>query len=136
MTTTVKVVASTLKFAVQEFDTALEKLESIDNILFSLTFEPIPVSMIEQSKIRGANAMRLKLSDGPLVIIMLSTSCNNIDETEKVYAGSKEALRDIEAGAEAISTSASYRYLNYAFPGQDVFASYGKVAKNHLLVVS
>jgi hypothetical protein len=47
MSTTVKADASVLEFAVKEFNTALGKLKNIENLIFSITFEPIPVSMIE-----------------------------------------------------------------------------------------
>jgi hypothetical protein len=74
MTTTVKANASVLEFAVKEFNAALEKLKDIKNLLFSITFEPIPVSIIEQSETRGMNAINLKTSDRPLIVILLYTS--------------------------------------------------------------
>lgn len=115
MTTTVKATASILSYAVKEFKAVLEKLKNINNLLFSLTFEPIPVSMIEQSNKRGKNAIGLQPSDGLLVVILLYTSWDDAHETERVYAIKKEALDSIDAEAKVTGTSANYRYLNYAF---------------------
>jgi hypothetical protein len=44
MLTTVK---ADLEFAVKEFNTALGKLKDIENLIFLIIFEPIPVSIIE-----------------------------------------------------------------------------------------
>ena len=135
-TTTVKAHAGILEFAVNEFNAALEKLKGIKNLLFSLTFEPIPVPMIQQSNDRGANAINLKTSDGPLVVILLYTSWDEASETDSIYKVNQEALRNIEKEAGAKSVSATYRYLNYTFPHQDAVGSYGDVSKTKLWEVS
>jgi hypothetical protein len=136
MSTTVKADASILAYAVKEFKAALEKLKDIDNLLFSLTFEPIPISMIEQSNARGANAIDLGPSDGPLVVILLYTSWDEASETDKVYKVNQEALANIEQEAETKAVSTSFRYLNYAFLHQDPFASCGDASKARLQEVS
>jgi hypothetical protein len=132
MTTTIKADASVLEFAVKEFNAALEKLKDIKNLLFSITFEPIPVSMIEQSETRGMNAINLKTSDGPLVVVLLYTSWDEASETDRVYKVNQEAFGNIEKQAEAKSVSATYRYLNYAFLHQDAISSYGNASRTKL----
>jgi hypothetical protein len=136
MTTTVKADTSILEFTVKEFKAALEKLKDITNLLFSLTFEPIPVSMIEQSNARGANAIGLEPSDGPLVVVLLYTSWDEASETDRIYQVNQEALANIEKVAEAKAVSSSYRYLNYAFTHQDPFGGYGDASKTKLREVS
>ncbi|KAI1425337.1 hypothetical protein F5Y12DRAFT_796062 [Xylaria sp. FL1777] len=74
MTTTVKADTDTLEYAVDAFRAALDKLEGVENLLLSITFEPIPVSLIEQSISRGGNSLGLKPSDGPLVVVLLYAS--------------------------------------------------------------
>jgi hypothetical protein len=132
MLTTVKADASVLEFAVKEFHAALEKLKDIKNLLFSIKFEPIPVSMIEQSEARGTNAINLKTSDGPLVVILLYASWDEASGTDRVYKVNQEAFGKIEKEAEAKSASATYRYLNYAFLHQDAIFSYGNASKTKL----
>jgi hypothetical protein len=136
MTTTVTADAGIFAFAVREFNTALEKLKDINNVLFSITFEPIPVSMIEQSNARGANVINLGKSDGPLVVILLYTSWDDASETDRVYKINQGVLGNVEKEAKAKSVSATYRYLNYAFPHQDAIASYGDASKTKLREVS
>jgi hypothetical protein len=136
MTTTVKADISILEYAVETFHESFKKLKDINNLLFSLTFEPIPVSMIEQSNARGQNALGLKPSDGPLVVVLFYTSWDDARDTENVYEVNKKALQRIEAEAERKNVAASYRYLNYAYTHQDPINSYGSESKARLQAVS
>jgi hypothetical protein len=136
MTTTVKPDASILEFAVQTFRESFEELRNVNNILFSVTFEPIPVCMIEQSNARGQNALALKPSSGPLVIILFYTSWYDANDTDHIYEVNKRALRRIEDEAKARSVAADYLYLNYAFTHQDPISSYGDESKARLQAVS
>jgi hypothetical protein len=136
MTTTVKADASILEYAVETFRESFKELKSIDNILFSVTFEPIPVSMIQQSNARGQNALGLNPSSGPLVVILFYTSWDNTSDTKHIYKVNKKALASIEAEAKSKSVAANYRYLNYAFPHQDPIGSYGYESRARLQAVS
>jgi hypothetical protein len=136
MTTTVKADTSILEYAVKTFRASFEDLREVNNILFSITFEPIPVSMIQQSNARGENAVGLKPSDAPLVVILFYTSWDNANDTEKIYEVNKKALERIDTKAESKNLSASYRYLNYTFTHQDPFDSYGDESKARLQAVS
>ncbi|KAF2821095.1 FAD-binding domain-containing protein [Ophiobolus disseminans] len=110
MTRTVKTDTSILEYAAKAFRESFKQLKHMNNILFSVTFEPIPISMIEQSNARGQNALGLKPSDGPLI--------------------------QIDAEPEGKNVAASYRYLNYAFTYQDAIVSYGSDSKDRLRGVS
>jgi hypothetical protein len=136
MTTTVKADVNILEFAVDMFRESFKELKNINNILFSITFEPIPVSMIEQSNARGQNAMGLKPSGGPLVVILFYTSWDEASDTEHVYEVNKKAIERIETEAKAKSVATDYRYLNYAFTHQDPLTSYGNESKARLQAVS
>ncbi|TGJ86546.1 hypothetical protein E0Z10_g2234 [Xylaria hypoxylon] len=125
MTTTVKADTEILEYAVNTFRTALDKLKGAENLLFSITFEPIPVSLIEQSIARGGNPLGLKPSDGPLVVILLYTSWDKPSDDDQVYEVNKEALQEIEAKALDKNVYSPYLYMNYAFPHQDPINSYG-----------
>ncbi|KAI1754034.1 hypothetical protein F4782DRAFT_545374 [Xylaria castorea] len=136
MTTTVKADTEILEFAVDTFRTALDKLKGVENLLYSVTFEPIPVSLIEQSIARGGNSLGLKPSDGPLVVVLLYTSWDNSSDDEKVYEANKEALHIIEAMAKNTNQYSPYIYMNYAFSHQDPITSYGSESKATLQAVS
>ncbi|KAI1209700.1 FAD-binding domain-containing protein [Annulohypoxylon truncatum] len=136
MSTTVKANTDILEYSVKAYHAAFDKLKGVANILFSITFEPIPVSMMENSIIRGGNSLGLKPEDGPLVVVLFYTSWDNASDDELVYDVNKEAIATIEKEAQDKNVSASYRYLNYTFPNQDPFASYGPESKAHLLKTS
>ncbi|OTB09989.1 hypothetical protein K445DRAFT_380509 [Daldinia sp. EC12] len=136
MSTTVKADASILQYAVRAYHTAFSKLKEMHNLLFSITFEPLPVSIMEQSIVRGGNSLGLKPSDGPLVAILFYSSWDNPKDDQTVFDVSKEALDVIDQEAQSKSVSASYRYLNYASTYQDPISSYGPESKAHLQAVS
>ncbi|PSR88506.1 hypothetical protein BD289DRAFT_460456 [Coniella lustricola] len=136
MSTTVKADAGILEYVVSIFHSSLESLRGLENLLFSLSFEPLPVSLIEQAAAKGGNATGLKASDGPLVIILLYTSWTNANDDKNVIEINKKALEAIDEKARSRNVAATYRYLNYAFPNQDVVGSYGPESKAHLQAAS
>lgn len=136
MSTTVKADAGILQYAMKTYRKSYERLKGIENLIFSITFEPLPVSIMEQSIARGGNSLGLKPSDGTLVVVLLYTSWDSPSHDEKGYDVNKEALGAIEKEAQSKGVSASYRYMKYAFPGQDAISSYGLESKPHLRAVS
>ncbi|KAH7310807.1 hypothetical protein B0I35DRAFT_439735 [Stachybotrys elegans] len=52
MTTTVKSDTNILEYAVQTYHEAFKELKDIENILFSLTFEPIPIYSVNKAAIK------------------------------------------------------------------------------------
>ncbi|ROV87431.1 hypothetical protein VSDG_09840 [Cytospora chrysosperma] len=136
MSTTVKADTSILEYTVETFHATLAKLKGVENLLFSITFEPLPVAIFEQSVARGGNSLGLRNSDGPLVVVLFYTSWDNSSDDEEVFQINKKALEDIDNEAQSKGVSASYRYLNYAFPHQDPISSYGPESKAHLQAVS
>ncbi|RYP61823.1 hypothetical protein DL771_009989 [Monosporascus sp. 5C6A] len=136
MSTTVKADTEILKYAVKTYHASFEKLKGVENLLFSITFEPVPISLIEQSISRGGNSLGLKASDGPLVVVLFYTSWESPSDDKKVYEVNKEALGTIDSEAQSKKVSAAYRYLNYTFTHQDPISSYGPESKAHLQAVS
>lgn len=136
MSTTVKADTAILEYSVKAYHAAFDRLEEVANLLFSMTFEPIPVSIMENSISRGGNSMGLKPEDGPVVVVLFYTSWDSASDDELVYNVNKDALASIEKEAQSNDVFSSYRYLNYAFPHQDPFSSYGPEAKAELLRVS
>lgn len=136
MSTTVRAESKILDFAVKTYRASFKKLKGVENLFFSITFEPLPVSMIEQSIARGGNSLGLKPSDGPLVVVLFYTSWDNPSDDQKVYDIIEEALKNIDNKAQRRNKSAAfYRYLNYSFKYQDPISSYGPESKAHLQAV-
>lgn len=137
MSTTVKANVGILEYAVEIFNTSLGELKGVvENLLFSLTFEPLPGALLERSAARGGNAFGLQPEDGPLVVLLLYTSWDRSSDDEKVFEVNKKALEAINHEAEKRKVAASFRYLNYACPPQDPIASFGAESNARLREVS
>lgn len=137
MTTTVKAEVEVLEYAVEAFRATYSKLKGVGNLLYSITFEPIPVSLIQRSVANGGNSLGLRPSDGPLVVILLYSSWDKSSDDEKIYDANKDALRAIEAKARESDASSPFLYMNYAFPRhQDPITSYGPESTAQLQAVS
>ncbi|KAK9780405.1 putative FAD-binding PCMH-type domain-containing protein [Seiridium cardinale] len=134
--TTVKADTSILEYVVKTYSAAFEKLKGVENLLFSMTFEPLPVSMIKESQVRGGNSLGLKLSEGPLVVVLFYTSWDNVKDDSIVYEVNKTALEKIDNEARRNQVAASYRHSNYIFTGQDHVSPYGNDTRAYLKAVS
>ncbi len=135
MTTTVKANTWILNYALKTYYASIERLKRVQSSALTMCFQPLPVSMMEQSIARGGNSLGLKPSGGPLVVVIFFTSWDNLSDDEKVYRVIKGALRNIDEKANSRDLSASYRYLNCAFTHQDPIRSYGPESKAHLRAV-
>ncbi|XDG09978.1 hypothetical protein ABKA04_009593 [Annulohypoxylon sp. FPYF3050] len=121
MSTTVKANTNILEYSVKAYHAAFDKLKKVTNILFSITFEPIPVSLIDNSIAHGGNSLGLKPEDGPLVVVLLYTSWDNASDDDLVYNVNKEAIATLEEEAQ---------------DKNDPFTSYGPESKAQLLKTS
>lgn len=52
MSTSVKADIKILEYAIETYSKSFEELKGVENLLFSISFEPIPVSMMKQSSKR------------------------------------------------------------------------------------
>ncbi|KAI0393852.1 hypothetical protein F5Y17DRAFT_476367 [Xylariaceae sp. FL0594] len=139
MTTIVKADVEVLQYALHTFKERYTKLKDakVENLLWSLSFEPIPVSLIKQSDLHGGNSLGLTPSDGPLVVVLLYTSWANARSDALINEVNRSVLADIEAHAREKGAYSPYLYMNYAYPGrQDAIASYGLESKARLRDVS
>lgn len=67
MNITVKADVATLQAGTDIYTGALGPVRSIAGITASLTLQPYPVSLMEQSEATRVNSLGLKSSEGPLV---------------------------------------------------------------------
>lgn len=135
MSTTVKADKAILELAVKAYHTAFQNLKGVENLLFSVTFEPLPVALMKASSARGGNSLGLDPSDGPLVVILLYTSWDSADNDDLVYEANKQALSDIDDEAQRRDVASAFRYMNYS-SDQDPIAAYGLQSQARLQDVS
>ncbi len=121
-----------LNFAVEMYHKSFEEVKEVPGLTFSMTFEPIPASMIAQSRARGGNSFGLEPSDGPLVVILLYNSWASASDDSRIYEVNRTTLDAIDNEAQRSGLGSSYRYLNYASESQDPIGSYGINSNVHL----
>ncbi|KAK6214106.1 hypothetical protein LQW54_004708 [Pestalotiopsis sp. IQ-011] len=136
MSTTVKSDIAILEFAVKTYHTAFQNLKGVGNLLFSVTFEPLPVTLMKASVAGGGNSLGLDPSNGPLVVILFYTSWDSADDDEIVFKLNKQALSEIDEEAQRRGVASSFRCLNYSFSHQDPIAGYGPQSQARLQYVS
>jgi hypothetical protein len=95
-------------------------------ILPTALFQPIPLNVLEAMQKNGGNALGLKPSDGPLILISFPCSWTNPQNDELVYGATRKLIADIEEKAKKYKVYTPYVYMNYADAKQDVQKGYGK----------
>ncbi|KAM0244934.1 hypothetical protein ACHAP5_005841 [Fusarium lateritium] len=91
-----------------------------------LVFQPIPVNVLSEMQKNGGNALGLNPSDGPLMIVQLSTSWEGTELDDAIENSSRELIAKVESMAKKRHLDNGYVYMNYAGSTQDVQKSYGK----------
>ncbi|XXH06062.1 hypothetical protein Hte_012507 [Hypoxylon texense] len=136
MNVTVKADAATLQAATDIYTAAITPLQSCQGLTSSLTFQPYPVSLLEQSIAKGGNSLGLNPSDGPAVSVLLLNYWQEKSDDDRILTVMKDALEGIRAQAVGKGTALDYVYLNYAAGFQDPIGSYGAENKKRLQEVS
>ncbi|KAF5670088.1 6-hydroxy-D-nicotine oxidase [Fusarium heterosporum] len=91
-----------------------------------LVFQPIPVNVLSEMQKNGGNALGLKPSDGPLMIVQLSTSWEDAELDHAIENSSRELIAEVEEMAKKRGLDNGYVYMNYAGSTQQVQQRYGK----------
>ncbi|KAI1261739.1 hypothetical protein F5Y18DRAFT_400325 [Xylariaceae sp. FL1019] len=125
MNTTVKADPETLKAAATKFLAVLEDVKGPDGLVFSMTLQPYPVSLLTKGLSAGGNVTGLTPADGPLVSVLILLNWKNKEDDEKILGAAEEMIKAVDEDATKRGTSVAYKYLNYAFTFQDPIGSYG-----------
>ncbi len=134
--TTVKADAATLKAAAEKFTSSLDLVKDCKGIVFSLTFQPYPVSLLEKCLSAGGNITGLTPTSGPLVSVLVLVNWENKDDDKNILGTARSLLEAIDEDAAARGQAVPYKYLNYACDFQDPIGSYGAENKQLLQDVS
>ncbi|RYP13801.1 hypothetical protein DL767_010580 [Monosporascus sp. MG133] len=136
MNTTVKPDVATLKAASELFSAALEKVKDLEGIVYSLTMQPYPASLLKKTDELGGNVLGLESANGSLISFLFLMYWKNRSDDQVILKTSQELLDQVDTDAAARGTAVPYKYLNYAFTGQDPIGSYGAGNKEFLQRVS
>ncbi|KAI8680499.1 FAD-binding PCMH-type domain-containing protein [Fusarium keratoplasticum] len=96
------------------------------NITPFLVFQPIPVNVLSAMQKNGGNALGLESSDGPLMIVQLTTTWEDARLDRLVEDSSRELIAKIESIAKKRKLDNGFVYMNYAGNTQQVQKRYGK----------
>ncbi|KAI1764862.1 FAD-binding domain-containing protein [Hypoxylon sp. FL1150] len=132
MNTMVKADIGTLKAAAEAFHSSYRAVKDVEDVIFSLTFQPYPVSLLQWCILNGSNVTGLGPTMGPLVSILVLMNWKDRSDDAKVLAVGRDLLRTVETVAAARRTAVPYKYMNYAFDSQDPISSYGRGNKGRL----
>jgi hypothetical protein len=136
MNMTVKADVATLQAAADIYTAAIAPIQSSAGLVCSLTLQPYPVSLLQQSIAKGGNSLGLDPSTGPAVSVLLLTYWTDRSDDHRILVAMKGALEGIRAQAVEKGTALDFVYLNYAFSFQDPIGSYGAKNKQKLQEVS
>jgi len=136
LTTTFRPKLPVLNVTYYIWTASTSSLSTIQNLSYSLSFEPIPVSVLTQSELRGPNVLDLPQSSGPLVIALLSTTWLSPADDALARRVSLQTMESIENAAKQAGTWHPYKYIGYADRSQQVLEGYGKENVQFLKTVS
>lgn len=136
MNTTVKPDVATLNAASELFRAALDKVKGLEGIVYSFTLQPYPASLLKKTGEVGGNVLGLDPAGGSLVSILFLIYWKNQCDDDFILETTRGLLEDVDRDAATRGTAVPYKYLNYAFAGQDPIGSYGPENKAFLQEVS
>lgn len=105
---------------------AMLRKQGDDDIVPTALFQPIPLNVLEAMQKNGGNALGLKPSNGPLIMISFPTSWTTSRNDKLVERATRELIDDVEARARKHKVYTPFVYFNYADAKQEVQKGYGK----------
>lgn len=108
----------------------------MSNLVYSLSLEPIPRTLLTTSFSKGGDSLGLTPSEGPLLVVLLTATWTNAAD-DAIVSDAANALFDaINADAKALGAYSGFKYLNYAAITQDPIEGYGSSSKAKLQAAS
>ncbi|KFY50447.1 hypothetical protein V495_00247 [Pseudogymnoascus sp. VKM F-4514 (FW-929)] len=108
-----------------EANTSLQPVIDVEDLVWSLSLQPLPTQITKWGDINGGNSLGLHESSGNLVLALISASWPNPSDEEAVTKALVGAFDKANAFAEKKGTLNSYEYLNYAHKTQTPITGYG-----------
>lgn len=111
-------------------------LAALPGIQYSITFQPIPPAMASKSAPLGGNSLGLESLNRALVLALITATWEAASNDVLVETTVRDLIDQIDARARATEQYYPFKYLNYAYAGQDVFAGYGAANQAKLQATS
>ncbi|KAL5114005.1 hypothetical protein ACEQ8H_008110 [Pleosporales sp. CAS-2024a] len=110
------------------FDVALDeyaKIGDVQGVLPANTLQVITVQQLEQMQKKGGNALGIKPSDGPLLLLNPNAHWSRPEDDGRVLQASANIVRRFQQEAKRRNMARDFLYMNYASQYEDVISSYG-----------
>ncbi|KAI9642168.1 hypothetical protein NHQ30_008970 [Ciborinia camelliae] len=136
ITTTFKANKQMITATYDAWNAALPSIQSLSNITWALSFEPIPTNIPAKSAPAGGNIMGVTPADGPLIVALLTATWGNSADDAIATNTAKDMFSTIDTYAKASGYYNDWQYLNYAANWQDPIDGYGAANKAKLQAAS
>lgn len=136
MTTTIKPSLDLFHTVWGMWNTSLASIRSTEGLGYSLVFQPIPSVLLAKSAPLGGNSLGLDSSDAPLMLVLLASIWNSSNDDIRVISAQQDFLDRVNKVAATRGLDSRFRYLNYAFAGEDPISGYGPQSKARLQATS
>jgi len=90
-----------------------------------LVFQPIPVNIITAMQKNGGNALGLRPSGGPLMLVQFTVIWDDASLDELIEGELSQLIEKVEAMAAERGELRGFVYMNYAGSTQEVLKRYG-----------
>ncbi len=112
------------------------QVANVSGILWTLSLQPLPPTIIAKAKAQGGNSLGLDPSEGALVLCLLSASWSEASDDDVVNGAGKKLFGNIKQVAVSKGLFNKFEYLNYAASFQDPIAGFGPEIQKQLRAVS
>ncbi|KAL8823342.1 MAG: hypothetical protein Q9191_005944 [Dirinaria sp. TL-2023a] len=107
-------------------------IEDVVGLVFSLSFQPLPQTIISKATASGGNSLGLDASDGDLVNILLTVQWKLPADDARIVAAAQALFEKGKTASQSAGTFNPYLYLNYAAAWQKPIAGYGDQSQKNL----
>ena len=118
------------------WNTTTQSLTRVQDLIYPLTWEPIPTAITGKTASLGGDSLGLDPSSGPLVLCVVSAAWSLASDDARIIAATKDLFARIDKASIAAGLFDRFKYLNYAASWQDPISGYGPVNKARLRAVS
>ncbi|KAH8882878.1 FAD-binding domain-containing protein [Thozetella sp. PMI_491] len=125
-----------LRFARELFFETVVSVTDVSGILPLIAAQGITTPLLQQMRKNGGNALGLDEANGPLYIIHMGATWENIEDDSTIFQWMTTVLRGITAEAKVRGLHSDFIYMNYANQFQDVISSYGAANKDRLKTIA
>ncbi|OCK78514.1 putative oxidoreductase [Lepidopterella palustris CBS 459.81] len=117
-------------------DATVTSLSHVTDLLFTLTYQPLPYTLYSKSGATGGNVLGLDRFSADFVNALAVVSWALPSDDAVVYAAVQQLFEDGEALAKSMGVWNEFVYLNYAAQWQKPVSGYGETNRAFLEEVS